>query len=274
LPAEMPSSALISRPGKIVIAGIYLLYAAVVLRTLANQFIRPRLPIYLVLELVYLVLFTLTLWRPARQPLWQHLYFFCQSLLVLFLLSLRPKFDFIVALFILLSFQAALVLTNRARWIWVAILTLLTGVPLMVALGLLQGLALTLMPMTIGIVFPAYVSVMQEIEAGLRTNQALLANLQETNQRLTASIEQVEELSAIQERNRLARELHDSVSQTIFGITMYTRATQILMERDPDRLRPQLEQLQVLTHNALEEMRGMIAQLRPQEKLSLDRPKP
>ena len=212
-----------------------------------------------------LVLFTLALWRPIRQPLWQHLYFVFQSLLVLVLIALRPRFDFIVVLFVLLSFQAVLVFPGRARWIWVAILALLTSVPLMVGLGALQGLSLALMPMTIGIVFAAYVAVTQEIEAGLRKRQALLAELQEANRQLTISAGQVEELSAIQERNRLARELHDSVSQTMFSIGLHTRAAQILLERDPERLRPQLEQLQTLTQNALEEMRGLIAELRPQE---------
>jgi signal transduction histidine kinase len=44
------------------------------------------------------------------------------------------------------------------------------------------------------------------------------------------------------------------------------RATQILMEREPDRLRPQLEQLQKLTQDALAEMRSLIAQLRPRNE--------
>ena len=67
----------------------------------------------------------------------------------------------------------------------------------------------------------------------------------------------------LQERNRLARELHDSVSQTMFSISLNSRAAHILLERDPDKLRSQLEQLQGLTRSALEEMRGLIADLRP-----------
>jgi signal transduction histidine kinase len=261
----MHSSTPDPRPGKIVIGAVYLLYAAIVIRTFANPNIRARLPIYLALEFLYLVLFTLTLWRPLRQPLWQHLYFVFQSLLVLVLIALRPRFDFMVILYVLLSFQAVMIFPGRTRWIWVAVLALLSSIPLMVGLGALQGLSLALMPMTIGLVFAAYVAVTQEIEAGLRNRQTLLAQLQEANRQLTASNDQVEELSAIQERNRLARELHDSVSQTMFSISLQARAAQIMLECEPDRLRSQLEQLQALTHNALEEMRGLIAHLRPQE---------
>ena len=268
---KTPISPPVSRPGPIALLSVFIFYAAVVLRTLALAVIRPRLPIYLGLEFLYLALFALMLLRPLQLQVWRHLYFIFQSLLVLFLLSLRPKFDFIVVLFVLLSFQAALVFPGRMRWLWVAVLTLLTGLPLTVALGV-NGLAVALLPVALSIVFPAYVTVTQEVEAGLRKSQALVLELQTANQQLTASAGQVEELSAIQERNRLARELHDSVSQTIFSISLQTRAARILLERNPSALRSQLEQLQGLTLSALTEMRGLIAQLRPQEKGPADRP--
>jgi signal transduction histidine kinase len=255
----------ISRPGPIAIGAIYLFYTAVLIRTLALEEIRPRLTIYLALEFLYLLLFTLLLWRPIRPRAWQHLYFVFQSLLVLVLQSLRPQFDFLIVLYMLLSFQAALVFPGQERWLWVAILSLLACLPLMAFLGVLEGLAVALLPMAAGIIFPAYATVTQEIEASLRKSQALLAELQQANQMLTASAAQVEELTAIQERNRLARELHDSVSQTMFSISLNTHSARILLERDPERVRPQLETLQTLTHNALDEMRSLIAELSPRQ---------
>ena len=260
------------QPGKIIVAGLYLLYAAVVMRTLANSFIRTLLPAYLVLEGIYLALFTLALAHPIQKPFWQHLYFSCQSLIILLLLWLQPRFDFIVVLFILLSFQAALVFSGRTRWNWVGMITLLTGLPLILALGLLQGLSLALMPMTICIVFPAYVAVMQDIEKGVEQNESLLEDLRQANRHLTESASQAEELSAIQERNRLARELHDSVSQTMFSISLHTRAAQILLDSAPDRVLPQLEQLKHLAHSALDEMRTLIAERRPREDVSTLQP--
>jgi signal transduction histidine kinase len=265
LTAETGSASSPSLPGKVIVAGVYLLYLAVVIRTLANTFIRARLPVYLVLEIIFLILFTLALYRPLQRTFWKHIYLAGQSLIILLLIWLRPRFDFIVVLFIPLSFQAVLLFSGRMRWVWVTLLTLLTGVPLIIALGLLQGLALTLMPMTICVVFPAYVTVTQEIEEGVQRNEALLSDLCEANRQLTESAAQAEELSAIQERNRLARELHDSVSQTMFSISLHTRAAQILFDRAPDRVRPQLEQLKTLTHSALYEMRSLIAELRPPE---------
>jgi signal transduction histidine kinase len=262
----------VHRPGKVVLAAIYLLYAAVLIRTLVNPNISARLPIYLALEFAYLFLLSLALWRAPRRRLWQQIYFSAQSMLVLLLIMLRPRFDFIVILNVILSLQAVLVFSGGTRWIWVGLLALLTSVPLMAGLGVLQGLSLALMPMTIGIVFAAYVAVTQEIEAGVRKRQALLAELEQANQNLTVSARQVEELSAIQERDRLAREMHDSVSQTIFSISLVTRAAQLLLERDPVLLRPQLDHLKNLTQSALAEMRSLIAQLRPPPGESAGRP--
>jgi signal transduction histidine kinase len=263
-----------SRPTATALAAAYFFYAAVLLRTPSIGAIRPFLPAYMALELLYLILFTLVLWRPPHRRLIRHLYFVFQSLLVLFLLILHPGFDFIINLFVLLSYQAALVFAGRERWGWVVIQILLIGVPLMISLGPAQGLAVSLLSMAVGIVFPAYAVVTQEIELSRGKRELLLAELQESNLQLTAYAGQVEELSAVQERYRLARELHDSVSQTMFSIALHSRATRILLERDPERLRPQLEQLQVLTQEALAEMRSLIAELRPQAIDPSGRPTP
>ena len=86
---KLPSSAPKTRPGSIALAAVYFFYVAVVIRTLALAVIRPRLPVYLALEFVFIVMFTLVLVRPPRRRAWQHLYFIFQSLLVLAILAMR-----------------------------------------------------------------------------------------------------------------------------------------------------------------------------------------
>jgi len=77
--------------------------------------------------------------------------------------------------------------------------------------------------------------------------------------------ERSRELSTIEERKRLARELHDSVTQTLFSIGLTAEAASTLVEHDPARARTELETLQELTRTALEEMRSLIFELRPAE---------
>ena len=71
------------------------------------------------------------------------------------------------------------------------------------------------------------------------------------------------ELSTIEERNRLARDLHDSVVQKLFGIVLASQSAATLFDRDADAARGQLDRLQELTREAIAELRSLIFQLRP-----------
>ncbi|HLA97293.1 MAG TPA: histidine kinase [Anaerolineales bacterium] len=251
------------RPGRIGVTAIYLAFVAETARTLVLTTNRDLWPWYLGLHSVFIISFTAVLWRPALHAGLLHVYFALQSAIILGLLSLNPQLDFVTALFVLLCYQAALVFAGWTRWLWIGLFVLLIGGSLMFYLGPLRGLALALTSMASGIVFPAYVIANHESEAARAASQAMLNELEATHRQLEAYAGQVEELAAMEERNRLARELHDSVSQTMFSIALNTRSAQILLERDPVRVRPQLEQLQELTQNALAQMRSLIAELRP-----------
>jgi signal transduction histidine kinase len=77
--------------------------------------------------------------------------------------------------------------------------------------------------------------------------------------------ERSRELSTVEERKRLARELHDSVTQTLFSIGLTAEAAGALVESDPVRAKAELEHLQELTQAAMREMRSLIFELRPAE---------
>src|SRR5207253_2574873 len=63
------------------------------------------------------------------------------------------------------------------------------------------------------------------------------------------------ELSVMQERNRLARELHDSVTQTLFSAVYTAEAAATLLERDPEAATAEVRKLQELSRRAVQEMR-------------------
>jgi PAS domain S-box-containing protein len=74
---------------------------------------------------------------------------------------------------------------------------------------------------------------------------------------------QAGELAASEERSHLARELHDSVTQALFSMTLVSRSVEMLLDRDPEAARAQLAQLRDLQREALAEMRALIFELRP-----------
>ncbi|MGW8251802.1 MAG: sensor histidine kinase [Anaerolineales bacterium] len=132
-------------------------------------------------------------------------------------------------------------------------------------LGALRGLSLSLTTIAGEIVIPAYVIVYNENEIARRHSQTLLDELREKNQRLQLYAKKVEDLAALQERIRLARQLHDSVSQLVFGISLTARSAQLLLASDPARLPEQLDRLQAMTGEALAQLRTLITRLRPPE---------
>ena len=80
------------------------------------------------------------------------------------------------------------------------------------------------------------------------------------NARLT---ERSRELSIVEERNRLARELHDSVSQKLFGLVLTAEAASTLLGREDGAAGEQVARLGELAQEALAELRELIFELRP-----------
>jgi signal transduction histidine kinase len=81
-----------------------------------------------------------------------------------------------------------------------------------------------------------------------------------TNARL---YEQSRELSILSERNRLALELHDVVSQKLFSLVLGAESAATLLDRDIPAARLQIDRLQELAREALDELRLLILELRP-----------
>jgi signal transduction histidine kinase len=74
---------------------------------------------------------------------------------------------------------------------------------------------------------------------------------------------QREQAAAAAERNRLARDLHDSVTQALFSAGLVAEVLPQVWERDPTLAREGLQELGILTRSALAEMRTMLLELRP-----------
>jgi PAS domain S-box-containing protein len=89
-------------------------------------------------------------------------------------------------------------------------------------------------------------------------NQAAIAI---ENARLYA---QAQDLAALEERQKLARELHDSVSQALYGIALGLHTARLQLDRDPGALPESLDYLLSLADAALAEMRALIFELRPE----------
>jgi PAS domain S-box-containing protein len=76
--------------------------------------------------------------------------------------------------------------------------------------------------------------------------------------------EQAQALAALEERQKLARELHDSVSQALYGISLGVHSARTALERDPSLVAEPLDYVLTLAEAGLAEMRALIFELRPE----------
>ena len=76
--------------------------------------------------------------------------------------------------------------------------------------------------------------------------------------------EQAEHAATAAERNRLARELHDAVTQTLFSANLIADVIPRIWRRDPEEGLQSLEELRQLTRGALAEMRTLLLEMRPE----------
>lgn len=92
----------------------------------------------------------------------------------------------------------------------------------------------------------------------------LLDELQQAHRQLQEYAGQAEELATAKERNRLARELHDSVAQTLYGLTLQAEAAARELDNgQTDKAAEQMREIRDSAQQTLQETRLLIFELRP-----------
>ncbi len=97
-------------------------------------------------------------------------------------------------------------------------------------------------------------------EINLAHTLANQASLAISNERLKSH---AEEAAVIAERNRLARDLHDAVTQTLFSTSLIAEVLPKIWNKNPEQAQKRLDELRQLTRGALGEMRTLLMELRP-----------
>jgi signal transduction histidine kinase len=190
-------------------------------------------------------------------------YFLIQMGLITTLGLLQPYEDTWGMLFIVLGMQLRELPSPRAAGAWAAAFTVDLLVVMISTLGLLAGLGFSLLVIALTAFFFSYDLHYAQVEASKQESERLLEELQAAHRKLKEYASQAEALAAAQERDRLARELHDSVSQMVFSISLTAESTRMLLAKDSARVPEALERLQELTGRALAHMRALISQWRP-----------
>lgn len=183
------------------------------------------------------------------------IYFSAQSvvLVLLFLLNsgASDAFNF---LFYILTVHAAIVLNIRMTVLWVGSYFVITSSVALISRGW-DGLYAVFFYLTVFIVCTILGRTVQQTELTSERNERLVDELKETQQKL-------QELAVVDERNRLARDLHDSVKQQVFAISMQLSAAKTSLS-ETDKAYSSVAEAERLAQQAGAELTTLIHQLRP-----------
>lgn len=249
---------------RVIVVTNYTLFVIVTLRAAITYAADAALPLLLAFLLIFFALLATEPIVTRRWNAYHSIYLGLQTALVVVMSRLAPEFDFVWSLYVILAIQALDFFARRAALIWIAVLIGLAGVFLMIEMEPpALGLAIMLNLCAVGYFLVSFTRVSRQTEVARNESAALLNDLQTAHAQLQDYADRAGELSAARERNRVARELHDSVNQSIFSITLTAEAARALLERDPARVPPYLNQLQETTTSALAQLRSLIGQLRP-----------
>ena len=183
------------------------------------------------------------------------MYFVVQLLLAGTLILLRGSAGELSLILLPLAGQSALLLSTSSM-IPVCLLIYVTLVmPLILKNRWIDAIAIAIV-YGVGIVFVVVFTRVAASERAARTELAA------ANQRLRERAAQIEDLAITKERNRLAREIHDSVGHYLTVVNVQIGAAQTVLQQDRPRALDHLTKAQTLTQEGLAEIRRSVAALR------------
>jgi signal transduction histidine kinase len=239
----------------------YLIYAAVLARALGWSQDSTPIPFE-----VWILLILFGVVMVSEPPLTRRFYWYpkvyttVQSLLVMIMLYRGPTLDILTMLFLPLSFQAVRFFGDRIGFAWIGAYSLaMTGL-FLIGLSWEQGVIMLLLSTGSNCLMGSYAHLMARTEQHQQENQQLYGELQDAYTRLIDSAVQADALAAAEERHRLARELHDSLTQTLFSMNLAVETARSAGETDPSGIDEHLERLQILARNAIGEVKTLTGQ--------------
>jgi signal transduction histidine kinase len=241
----------------------YIIIAAVALRAVLHFQERQVLILITALLSLYALLYSLEPLLARRLKWHRYVYFPLQTVLVIVLTNQRPFIDISCLLYVPLSIQVLRTFSSRLASFWLVFYLILLAITLLFGMDWLAGLALLLLYLAVCGFLASYDFLFLRTQADQAKSEQLLADLQTAHIKLQEYAAQAQELAAARERNRLARELHDSVSQVIFSISLTSQSARLLLDREPARVPEQIDLLGAMTDDALSQLRSLIAELRP-----------
>ncbi len=193
------------------------------------------------------------------------------GLIVVLIETTQADFPFIL-LFFILSVTVMLYNPLRLGLLWLAGFTLLTGWFFFEQEGLGGGLRAMAIYAGGYLFFGVITNALIQARLTQRQNALLLSELQAKNRQLEEYAVQVEILAVVEERNRLAREMHDTIGHRLTAAAVQLEGAQRLVSGEPERAAAMIGSGRQQVRDALQDLRLTVGRLREPVEIELPLP--
>ena len=206
----------------------------------------------------------LQIWVPkGGSQLWRcRLQIGLNGAMVAALMFIQPGWTMYPVLFIPPIVQAILLLPLREGVAWVVTFTLVAATTFAVGISLGEGVVAIFLYGVLYAFIAAFASALTRVDAARRESQRLLGELQDAHEQLQAGALRMEEMAVVEERNRLAREMHDTLGHRLTVAAVQLEAAQRLCPTDAGRATRMVGTVREQVQEALRELRATVATLR------------
>ena len=200
---------------------------------------------------------------PPDSPRWRiHAYLGIHGVLIATLMFLQPGWTMFPVLYMTPIMWSILALPLRQGVYWTAGYTVVTAASFAIGMNLGEGLIALFLYGALFAFLGAFAGALARADAARRESQALLAELRQAHEQLREYALRVEELAVVEERNRLAREMHDTLGHRLTVASVQLEAAQRLCPTDAERAAGMIGTVREQVREALGELRGTVATLR------------
>jgi signal transduction histidine kinase len=199
-----------------------------------------------------------------------HLYLALHGTMVGALMFIQPGWSMYPVLYIPPIVQAILLLPTRQGAAWIAVFTLAAATSFAVGINLTEGLIAAFLYGVLYTFIGAFAGALTRADRDRRRSEALVAELQAAHQQLQEYALRIEEMAVVEERNRLAREMHDTLGHRLTVASVQLEAAQRLCPSDAERAAGMVGTVREQVSEALRELRATVATLRTPVEVDLE----
>jgi signal transduction histidine kinase len=222
-----------------------------------------------IILLVAIAFVQLCMSRRGR-PVWEiHIYLGLYGGLAAALMFIQPGWTMYPVLYTTPITWAILILPIRQAMYWGLLYTTTTAASFAVGISLGEGLIGFFLYGVLYSFVGAFAHALVRADSARRESQSLLEELQEAHRQLQEYALHAEEMAVVEERSRLAREMHDTLGHRLTVAAVQLEGAQRLCSTDPARAQDMIGTVREEVREALAELRGAVATLRAPIELDL-----